>query len=179
MGCSLPGSFAHGILQARILEWVSPFLLRGSSQARDWTRISCIAGRFFTNWAVREAWLNITQLTPYTFPSCPCITPGRSLTKGLPAVKDQTGHSLHHIWQSTPMWKATGPTSQTDLACQTALEWHLSEPTQGCPLLWRLVQDKWDHRHVNGSPPGTWCWAWLLKQTYTIKIICDDENNLH
>ena len=38
----------------------------GSSQPRDWTRISCIAGRFFTNWAIREARLNITRLTPYT-----------------------------------------------------------------------------------------------------------------
>ena len=45
----------HGILQARILEWV-PFLFsRGSSQSRDRTQISCIAGRFFTSWATREA----------------------------------------------------------------------------------------------------------------------------
>ena len=39
----------HGILQARILEWV-PFS-RGYSQSRDWTQVSCITGRFFTNWA--------------------------------------------------------------------------------------------------------------------------------
>ena len=42
-------------LQARILEWVvSPFS-RGSSWPRNWARVSCIAGRFFTNWAIREA----------------------------------------------------------------------------------------------------------------------------
>ena len=35
----------------RILEWVA----RGSSQPRNWTRIPCIASRFFTNWATREA----------------------------------------------------------------------------------------------------------------------------
>ena len=44
----------HGILQARILEWVAfPFSSR-SSQPRDWTQVSCIAGKFFTNWAMRE-----------------------------------------------------------------------------------------------------------------------------
>ena len=36
MDCSLPGSFVHGILQARILELVAMFFSRGSSQPRDW-----------------------------------------------------------------------------------------------------------------------------------------------
>ena len=44
----------HGILQARILEWLFP-LSRGSSQPRDRTQISCIPGGFFTSWATREA----------------------------------------------------------------------------------------------------------------------------
>ena len=39
----------HGILQARILEWVAFPLSRGSSRPRNQTRVSCIAGRFFTN----------------------------------------------------------------------------------------------------------------------------------
>ena len=38
-----------GILQARILEWVVMSSSRGSSQPRDRTQLSCIAGRFFTN----------------------------------------------------------------------------------------------------------------------------------
>ena len=37
---SLPGSSAHGILQARILEWVAISFYRGSSQLRDWTQDS-------------------------------------------------------------------------------------------------------------------------------------------
>ena len=45
----------HQILQARILEWVAFPFSRGSSQPRDRTQISCIAGRFFTRWATREA----------------------------------------------------------------------------------------------------------------------------
>ena len=55
MDCSLPGSFVHGILQARILEWVAIPFSGGSSWPRDWTWVSCIAGRFFTIWATREA----------------------------------------------------------------------------------------------------------------------------
>ena len=50
-----PGSFVHGILQVRILEWVAMPSSRGSSWPRDRTQISCIAGRFFTIWATRKA----------------------------------------------------------------------------------------------------------------------------
>ena len=45
----------HGILQARILEWVAFPFSRESSQPRDWTQASLIAGRFFTYQATREA----------------------------------------------------------------------------------------------------------------------------
>ena len=47
MDCSLPGSSVHGILQVRILEWVAISFSRGSSQPRDWTQVSWIAGRCF------------------------------------------------------------------------------------------------------------------------------------
>ena len=45
----------HGILQARILEWVTCPFSRGSSWPRNRTRVSCTAGGFFTNWTIREA----------------------------------------------------------------------------------------------------------------------------
>ena len=62
----------------RILEWVAFTFSRKSSQPRNRTRVSCIAGRFFTNWAIREViredlsretgkcspkirWINITE----------------------------------------------------------------------------------------------------------------------
>ena len=44
----------HGIFQDRILEWVAFPFSRGSSQPRDQTRVSHLAGRFFTSWATRE-----------------------------------------------------------------------------------------------------------------------------
>ena len=55
INCSLPGSSVHGILQARILEWVAMPFSRGSSQPRDRTQVSCMAGGFFTVWATRDA----------------------------------------------------------------------------------------------------------------------------
>ena len=60
INCSLPGSSAHGILQARILEWVATPSSRGSSQLIDQTHLSCIfciACGFFTHQATREAQL--------------------------------------------------------------------------------------------------------------------------
>ena len=56
-----PWAVAHqaplstGILQARMLEWVAYSFSRGSSRHRNWTRVSCITGRFLTSWAAREA----------------------------------------------------------------------------------------------------------------------------
>ena len=53
--CSPPGSSIHGILQARILEWVAISSSREFSQPRDRTQVSHIAGRRFNLWATREA----------------------------------------------------------------------------------------------------------------------------
>ena len=49
--CTPPGSSVHGILQARIMEWVAIPFSRVSSQPRDWTQVSRIAGRILTLWA--------------------------------------------------------------------------------------------------------------------------------
>ena len=46
--CSPPDSSVHRILQARILEWVAILFSKGSSQPRDRTQVSCVAGRFLT-----------------------------------------------------------------------------------------------------------------------------------
>ena len=59
MDCSLPSSSVHGIVQARVLEWVAIFFYRGSSRPRDRTWVSCIAGRHFTIWA--KIYLNLFQ----------------------------------------------------------------------------------------------------------------------
>ena len=53
--CNAMDYAVHGILQARLLEWVAFPFSKGSSQPRDQTQVSHIAGGFFTNWATREA----------------------------------------------------------------------------------------------------------------------------
>ena len=55
-----PGSSVHGILQARVLEWVAISFSRGSSQPRDQAQVSCIAGRRFTVQATWEADIHTT-----------------------------------------------------------------------------------------------------------------------
>ena len=58
--CDAMDYIVHGILQARILEWVAVSFSRGSSQPRDQTQVSCIAGRFLTSCTTREeAWYQI------------------------------------------------------------------------------------------------------------------------
>ena len=51
--CDPMDCLVHGILQARIVEWVAFPFSRGSSQPRDRTQVSCIAGGFFTSWITR------------------------------------------------------------------------------------------------------------------------------
>ena len=55
MDCIPSGPSVYGIFQARILEWVAISFSRGSSGPRDRIHVSCIAGRFFTRSAIREA----------------------------------------------------------------------------------------------------------------------------
>ena len=58
MDCSLPGSSVHGILQARILEWVAMPSSRGASWSGDWTQISCLL-----HWQV-GSWSKLPCLLP-------------------------------------------------------------------------------------------------------------------
>jgi len=75
--CSLPGSSALGIFQARVLEWGAiafSIFSRGSSQPKDWTQVSCIAGRFFTVWTSRSPiYIIYTHTCTYISESLCCI----------------------------------------------------------------------------------------------------------
>ena len=55
MDCNRPGSSVHGILQARILEWVVISFSRGASPSRDEAQVSCIEAGCFTILAIRES----------------------------------------------------------------------------------------------------------------------------
>ena len=82
----LPGSSVHGILQARILEWVAMPYCRGTSQPRNQTRVSCIAGIFFTSWATWEAHSSL-QFSPVI------------LSRFLSLFEHQVGHNTPRLWR--------------------------------------------------------------------------------
>ena len=85
----------HGILQARILEKVALPFSRRSSQPRDWTQVSCIAGGFFTSWVTgkpKNIGVSCHFLFRGSFPprdqtqvSCVSCIAGRFFTTELPA----------------------------------------------------------------------------------------------
>ena len=75
MNCSPSGSSVHGSLQTRILEWVTISFSRGSSWPRNWTRVSHVAARLFTNWATREddPWVENISLSRKWQPPTECL----------------------------------------------------------------------------------------------------------
>ena len=108
MDCSPPVSFVHGILQARVLEWVGILFSRGSSWPRNRMRISCITSGFFTIWAMRvvlSAYLRLlifllAILIPSFASSCPAFCMITRVTiYSLDIILSQFGTSpLFHIW---------------------------------------------------------------------------------
>ena len=96
--CSPPGSSVHGILQARILEWVVISFSRGSSRPRDRTRVSRIGGRHFNlshqgSLKNKNTGVGCYSLLQETFPT-------QELNLGLPHCK-QTLHRLSHQQENT------------------------------------------------------------------------------
>ena len=102
MDCSLPDSSVHRILQARILEWVTISLSKGSSQPRDWTHISCIAGRFFTTEPLeRPLQLPIDAPKALGKPVHVCVfVPQSCLTLCYPVDYSPPGSSVHGFLQA-------------------------------------------------------------------------------
>ena len=83
MDCSPPGSSVHGILQARLLEWVAIYSSRGSSPPRDQTSISCIGRWILHCWAPREAYIKELAVLK-------AIHPTYTLIQGLANCTPQT-----------------------------------------------------------------------------------------
>ena len=95
MDCSPPGSFAHGIFQTRILEWLAISSSRGSSQPRDQTCVSwvsCIGRQILYHWATQEPNLECTQCSI----SCLCWNSVLSLYPSLISwLLTPYSHGLH------------------------------------------------------------------------------------
>ena len=99
MDCSPPDSSVHGILQARILEWVAFLFSRWSLRPRDQTRVSCIAGRFFTIWATREAQSgNVYALMLL-------LGPRNGWVEFMLLKRIGSPHCLRWMWKILHLWK--------------------------------------------------------------------------
>ena len=82
----------------RILEWVAYPFSRGSSQPRDQTGVSCIAGQFFTNWAMREAQSSpeSTDIWWISKICCPSKIKNHNLRPWWPSVEEFSSHCRRH-----------------------------------------------------------------------------------
>ena len=116
MDCSLSGSSVHGIFQTRVLEWVAISFSRGSSQPKNQTQVSCIAGRFFTDWAMREAPIILIRKVLVTR-LCPTLCN--------PVDYSTPGFSVHGVlqarileWVAIPFSRGSSwPRDQTWVSC--------------------------------------------------------------
>ena len=86
----------HGILQVRILEWVAYPFSSGSSWPRNLTGASCIAGWFFTNWAMREALLVIREL------KCTEITEEQPQSRNTTIIQYKCKYTKFYLSGQTP-----------------------------------------------------------------------------
>ena len=114
MDCSPPGSSVHGILQAKILEWVTISFSRGSSHSKDRTCISCICRLILYCWDTREApsWFQFSSVqslshvwlfvTPWTA-ACQAslsITNSRSLLR---LISIESVMTSNHLFLCCPL----------------------------------------------------------------------------
>ena len=111
MDCSPPGSSGHGILQARILEWVAMSSFRGASQPRNGTQVSRIARRFLTIWATYCLW----RLFLYILLNLWCGWRAACQWEGLTCISVQplefviqwSNASPSHSWADNPVKHST------------------------------------------------------------------------
>ena len=122
----------HGILQARILEWVAFPSSRGSSQPTEWIGVFCTAGGFFTSWASREDqeyWSGQPISSPVALPD-PGIELGSS---ALQMDLLPNGKGSYHITICLlfflSYWIGSSPKGKTILYCWNVYHWHVAH----CP----------------------------------------------
>ena len=101
MYCILPDS-VHWIVQAKILEWVAISFSRGTSQPRNWTRVSRTMGRCFTDWAIQKA--PLLHLRNHKMWNVACQVP---LFMGF--SRKDTGVSCHSLLQGIFLTQGSNP----------------------------------------------------------------------
>ena len=140
MDCSLTGSSARGILQARIQIGL-PFPSPGCSQPKDWTQISHSEGRFFTIWATREAKWKWKSLSPVWLFATPCTSSWGQITgvgSFFPSLADlpNPGIKWGCLLHCRPILYQLSYQGRPSCCCLV---------TKSCPML---------YGHMDCSPPG-------------------------
>ena len=79
MDCTLPGSSVHGILQARVLEWVAISFSRRSSRPKDRTWASCTVGGFLTTEPLGKPWNHVVSFKNKSLINLNLLGPRRGL----------------------------------------------------------------------------------------------------
>ena len=167
MDCSPPGSSIHGILQARVLEWVAISFSRGSSRPRDQTRVSPIGGRCFTIWATREMLKPSPNGRNKLLDGHQQVAPSPTSARIDDVHPSDTTLLLHHqpirelfmswsytLWPSTVFktfpWKPLGTLSLLSMSC---LFWlgPVSRPKFGLLMLGHLF---WKMGYINEIKPN-------------------------
>ena len=169
--CSPSGSSVHGILQAKILEWVAMPFFRGSSWPSDQTWVSCIASRFSAIWVTREApWVSSREL----FIPEQGSDVGNRECLGLSdwAWQDE-GHRPRVIWNRSRGERSTIGTHWTSLMVQWLRILLPFQRTQ----VWSLVRE--DSTCRGATKPvchNYWaCFLQLLKPKHPRAMLCERE----
>ena len=158
MDCSPPGSSVHGILQARILEWVAIPFSRVYSQPRDWTQVSCIGGGFFTVWVTREA-LWATR---------------KSCKRGdiYSNIEETEKLSMEFQWKTLAPWKKSYDKPRQHIKNQRHYFANKGPSNQSYGLSSSHVW-MWELDHKESWAPKNW-WTMVLEKTVESHLDCKE-----
>ena len=163
--CSLSGSSNHGIFQAKVLEWIAFSFSRGSSQPRDWTRVSCIAGRCFILWATGELRFKLPRCLHLSM--CVCILPSSIYLSIYPSIHPTiVSLSIHlYIPDGVPPYPALLRKSQLCLNSHSlGGDWRPVGVFPCCRIMGKhRGQNQGAESH--GLNPVWWPWANSLPRT--------------
>ena len=139
---------------SRILEWIAYPFSSGSSRTRNPTGVSCIAGRFFTNWAIMEA---ISSRTRDQI--CVPLMEGKVLTPGPPKKSSSMWFKMTKLITESYWLKWLKPIRASGISLQSLLICHAQHTTKRNPswiglLSTHLIHLTWSHMML------ALCWGW-------------------
>ena len=150
MNCSPPGSSVHRISKIRILEWVAISSSRRSSQPKDWTHVSCLAGRFFTT---EPPGKGCFKLITSNMPSLLCQS-----------IFNLKVQRLRYLWMSPRLWATHSSCAILRKACPSLLS-----------LVPCILQESSVKNNVFSSSPPI-LQQLICAHRAEIHIVCQQEN---